>query len=47
MLRFICESDEVQGVVINLYKSVAVLTIKVDATVYLNAFLTFIIIKIQ
>jgi hypothetical protein len=47
MLHFICESDEVQGVIINLYKSVTLLVIKVDAIVYLNAFLTFIVIKIQ
>jgi hypothetical protein len=47
MLCFICESDEVQGVVIDLYKSVTLLVIKVDATLYLNTFLTFFIIKIQ
>jgi len=47
MLCFISESDEVRGVIINLCKTVTLLVIKVDAILYLNAFLTFIIIKIQ
>jgi hypothetical protein len=46
MLHFICESDEVHGVIINLFKIVTLLVIKVDATLYLNAFWMFIIIII-
>jgi hypothetical protein len=43
MLHFICKSDEVQGVIINLYQGVTLLVVKDNAAIYLSAFLTFII----